>query len=263
MRLRGRIGLIAAGGRGRGDRMRAGGRRWGDAAVHGRRKHDRRLLLERRSAQGAHAVGADLSQGVGCTYSIFRKSQIRYTPEFMHPRGGGDRQSDHARRNARRLGPGRVGRLPLPAGHLREAEGTARNRLHGCDQAIPALDRLPADPAANRPGLAGGAPADHQAAPGSPTGVAADESPGAAESNLEETERYERSRCDAVDSHPRSCPWTKYSAHGGPEEDRSGFEQGDPDAKASPNPEEQEGCGGTSSSPTPGRTRKEQARAWV
>jgi hypothetical protein len=69
--------------------------------------------------------------------------------------GGGDRQSDHARHDARRLGPGRDGRLPWPAGRLREAKRAARNRLHGCDQAIPALDRVPADAAANRPGLAG------------------------------------------------------------------------------------------------------------
>src|SRR5262249_24553043 len=42
--------------------------------------------------------------------------------------GGGDRQPDYARRNARRLDPRRDGRLPRPAGRLREAERTARNQ---------------------------------------------------------------------------------------------------------------------------------------
>ena len=51
--------------------------------------------------------------------------------------------------------PGPDGRLPRPAGRLREAEWSARNGLHGCDQAISAVDRVPADAAADRPGLAG------------------------------------------------------------------------------------------------------------
>ena len=38
---------------------------------------------------------------------------------------------------------------------LREAERTARDRLHGRDQAVPAPDRVPADAARDRAGLAG------------------------------------------------------------------------------------------------------------
>src|SRR6266545_4882081 len=68
--------------------------------------------------------------------------------------GGGDRQPDHARRAACRLGAGRDGQLPRPAGRLREAQRTARNRLHGCDQAIPPRDRVPADVAADWSGVA-------------------------------------------------------------------------------------------------------------
>jgi hypothetical protein len=39
------------------------------------------------------------------------------------------------------------GRVPRPYGRLREAKRTARFRLHGRDQAVPAPDRLPADAA--------------------------------------------------------------------------------------------------------------------
>ena len=41
------------------------------------------------------------------------------------------------------------------AGRLREAERTARGQLHGRDQALPAPDRVPADAAPDRAGLAG------------------------------------------------------------------------------------------------------------
>src|SRR4051794_12779697 len=55
-------------------------------------------------------------------------------------RGG---QRDHARRAAPRLGPGRKRRLPRAAGDPREAERTARQRLHGGDPAVPAPGRVP------------------------------------------------------------------------------------------------------------------------
>ena len=51
--------------------------------------------------------------------------------------GRGDRQPHSARRHARRLGPGRDRRLPRPDGRLGEAKRTARERLHGRDQAVP------------------------------------------------------------------------------------------------------------------------------
>ena len=69
--------------------------------------------------------------------------------------GRGDRQPDHARGHAHRLGPGRDRRLPRPDGRLREAKRTARDRLHGRDQAVPAPDRVPADDARDRAGVAG------------------------------------------------------------------------------------------------------------
>jgi hypothetical protein len=67
--------------------------------------------------------------------------------------GGGDRQPDDARGHAHRLGPGPGVRLPWPDGHLREAKRTARDRLHGRDQAVPAPDRVPADDATDRAGV--------------------------------------------------------------------------------------------------------------
>ncbi len=47
-------------------------------------------------------------------------------------------------------------RLQRPDGRLRQAKRTARDRLHGRDQAVPAPDRVPADDARDRAGLAGG-----------------------------------------------------------------------------------------------------------
>ena len=46
-------------------------------------------------------------------------------------------------------------RLPRPDGRPREAKRSARERLHGRDQAVPAPDRLPADDARDRAGVAG------------------------------------------------------------------------------------------------------------
>src|SRR4030095_3201144 len=69
--------------------------------------------------------------------------------------GGGDRQPDHARGHAPRLGPRPDGRLPRPDGRLGEAKRTARDCLHGRDQPVPAPDRVPADDATDRAELAG------------------------------------------------------------------------------------------------------------
>ena len=68
--------------------------------------------------------------------------------------GGGDRQPNHARSHAHRLGLGSDGRLPRPDGGLREAKRPARDRLHGRDQAVPAPDRVPADVATDRAAVA-------------------------------------------------------------------------------------------------------------
>jgi hypothetical protein len=56
----------------------------------------------------------------------------------------GDRQPDHAGGHAHRLGPRWGRRLRRPDGRLGEARRTARDRLHGRDQAGSAPDRLPA-----------------------------------------------------------------------------------------------------------------------
>jgi hypothetical protein len=57
---------------------------------------------------------------------------------------------------APRLGPRRdVGWLQRPNGRAREAERTARERLHGRDRAVPAPDRVPADDPRDRAELAG------------------------------------------------------------------------------------------------------------
>lgn len=47
------------------------------------------------------------------------------------------------------------GRPPRPDGRAREAERTARKPLHGRHHPVPPLDRLPADDAADRTGVAG------------------------------------------------------------------------------------------------------------
>ena len=62
----------------------------------------------------------------------------------------------HARGDAYWPGPGRDGRVPRPDGRLREAKWTARLRLHGRDQALPAPDRLPTDAAREGAELADG-----------------------------------------------------------------------------------------------------------
>ncbi len=49
-------------------------------------------------------------------------------------------------------GPG--GRLPRPDGRVGEAKRAARDSLHGRDRAVPAPDRLPADHATDRAGVA-------------------------------------------------------------------------------------------------------------
>jgi hypothetical protein len=53
--------------------------------------------------------------------------------------------ANHTRRHAHRLGPRPDRRLPRPDGRPREAKRTARYRLHGRDQAVPAPDRVPGD----------------------------------------------------------------------------------------------------------------------
>ena len=50
-------------------------------------------------------------------------------------------------------------RLPRPDGRPGEAQRAARARLHGRDQAVPPPDRLPADAAPDRAGVACGHPA--------------------------------------------------------------------------------------------------------
>src|SRR4029077_4185002 len=52
-------------------------------------------------------------------------------------------------------GPGPDRRLPRPDGRPCEAKRTARDRLHGRDQAVPAPDRVPADDARDGADLAG------------------------------------------------------------------------------------------------------------
>src|SRR4029450_13153571 len=69
--------------------------------------------------------------------------------------GGGDRQPDHARGHAPRLGPRPDGRLPRPDGRLGEAKRTARDCLHGRAEPVAAPDRVPADDATDRAELAG------------------------------------------------------------------------------------------------------------
>ena len=51
--------------------------------------------------------------------------------------------------------PDGAGRLPRPDGRPREAKRTPRERLHGCDQAVPAPDRVPADAPRDRARVAG------------------------------------------------------------------------------------------------------------
>src|SRR5262249_16195643 len=70
--------------------------------------------------------------------------------------GSRDRQPDHAGGDAHWLGLGRYWRVPRPYGRLREAKWTARFRLHGRDQAVPAPDRLSTDAARDGAELAGG-----------------------------------------------------------------------------------------------------------
>ena len=69
--------------------------------------------------------------------------------------GRGGRQPDRSRGDAHRLGPGPDGRLPRPDGRSGEAKRPARDRLHGRDQAVSAPDRVPANDARDRAGLAG------------------------------------------------------------------------------------------------------------
>jgi hypothetical protein len=68
--------------------------------------------------------------------------------------GGGDRQPDCARGHAHRLGARRAQGVPRRDGRVREAERTAWELVPGRDQAVPAPDRVPADAAPDRAGLA-------------------------------------------------------------------------------------------------------------
>ena len=72
--------------------------------------------------------------------------------------------------HAHRLGPGRDRRLPRPDGRLGEAERTARDRLHGRDQAVPAPDRVPAR-CCDRSGGSGGRATASEPAPAHTQGV--------------------------------------------------------------------------------------------
>ena len=90
----------------------------------------------------------DPRRGVGARVPTLRD---RLPADLRGASSGRDRKPDGAWRDARRGDLRRCGRLSRPDGGPREAQWPAWRRVHGRDQTLPPLDRLPAPDARRGP----------------------------------------------------------------------------------------------------------------